>query len=163
MNECLNNEPNYITYYNSIQMCLPLGLGYEITPTDELLSFLEAIKGVDLSKYMVRKETRGRKGHNRIDLLRIPLGLNPILDVPFILSPVATIVIVYILVSSGFCPKIVLEVPWTMLPVIMGFLATGGKPMGAIFQLIVLAASTLIYIPFLIAYEKFQAKDAAAE
>lgn len=42
MNECLNNEPNYITYYNSIQMCLPLGLGYEITPTDELLSFLEA-------------------------------------------------------------------------------------------------------------------------
>jgi len=35
MNECLNNEPNYITYYNSIQMCLPLGLGYEITPTDE--------------------------------------------------------------------------------------------------------------------------------
>ena len=47
MNECLNNEPNYITYYNSIQMCLPLGLGYEITPTDELLSFLEAIKGVD--------------------------------------------------------------------------------------------------------------------
>ena len=41
MNECLNNEPNYITYYNSIQMCLPLGLGYEITPTDELLSFRE--------------------------------------------------------------------------------------------------------------------------
>ena len=73
MNECLNNEPNYITYYNSIQMCLPLGLGYEITPTDELLSFLEAIKGVDLSKYMVRKETRGRKGHNRIDLLRAEL------------------------------------------------------------------------------------------
>ncbi|WP_440257875.1 transposase, partial [Catenibacterium faecis] len=73
MNECLNNEPNYISYYNSIQMCLPLGLGYEITPTDELLSFLEAIKGVDLSKYMVRKETRGRKGHNRIDLLRAEL------------------------------------------------------------------------------------------
>ena len=93
----------------------------------------------------------------------IPLVLKPILDIPFILAPVATIVIGYILVSTGFCPKIVLEVPWTMLPVIMGFLATGGKPMGAIFQLIVLAASTLIYIPFLIVYEKFQAKDAAAE
>ena len=93
----------------------------------------------------------------------IPLVLKPILDIPFILAPVATIVIGYILVSTGFCPKIVLEVPWTMLPVIMGFLATGGKPMGVISQLIVLAASTLIYIPFLIAYEKFQAKDAAAE
>ena len=93
----------------------------------------------------------------------IPLVLNPILDIPFILAPVATIVVGYILVSSGFCPKIVLEVPWTMPPVILGFLATGGSPMGAISQLIVLAASTLIYIPFLIAYEKFQEKDAAAE
>ena len=91
----------------------------------------------------------------------IPLVLNPILDIPFILAPVATIVIGYILVSSGFCPKIVLEVPWTMPPVILGFLATGGSPMGAISQLIVLAASTLIYIPFLIAYEKYQAKQAA--
>ena len=93
----------------------------------------------------------------------IPLVLNPILDIPFILAPVATIVIGYILVSSGFCPKIVLEVPWTMPPVILGFLATGGKPMGAVAQLIVLAASTLIYIPFLIAYEKYQAKQAEAE
>ena len=91
----------------------------------------------------------------------IPLVLNPILDIPFILAPVATIVIGYILVSSGFCPPIVLEVPWTMPPVILGFLATGGHPMGAISQLIVVAASTLIYIPFLIAYEKFQDKEAA--
>ena len=74
----------------------------------------------------------------------IPLVLNPILDIPFILAPVATIVIGYILVSSGFCPKIVLEVPWTMPPVILGFLATGGSPMGAVSQLIVVAASVLI-------------------
>ena len=91
----------------------------------------------------------------------IPLVLNPILDIPFILAPVATIVIGYILVSSGFCPKIVLEVPWTMPPVLFGFVATGGKPMGAVAQLIVLAVSVLVYIPFLIAYEKFQAKQAA--
>ena len=91
----------------------------------------------------------------------IPLVLNPILDIPFILAPVLTVVIGYILVSSGFCPKIVLEVPWTMPPVILGFLATGGSPMGAISQLIVVAASVLIYIPFLIAYEKFQEKEAA--
>ena len=91
----------------------------------------------------------------------IPLVLNPILDIPFILAPVATVIIGYILVSSGFCPKIVLEVPWTMPPVLFGFVATGGKPMGAVAQLIVLAVSVLVYIPFLIAYEKFQAKQAA--
>ncbi|WP_295251211.1 PTS transporter subunit EIIC [uncultured Catenibacterium sp.] len=91
----------------------------------------------------------------------IPLVLNPILDIPFILAPVVTMIVGYILVSSGFCPKIVLEVPWTMPPVIMGFLATGGSPMGAISQLIVMAISVVIYVPFLIAYEKFQAKEAA--
>ena len=90
----------------------------------------------------------------------IPLVLNPILDIPFILAPVVTVIIGYILVSSGFCPKIVLEVPWTMPPVLFGFVATGGKPMGAVAQLIVLAVSVLVYIPFLIAYEKFQAKQA---
>ena len=91
----------------------------------------------------------------------MPLVLNPILDIPFILAPVVTVIIGYILVSSGFCPKIVLEVPWTMPPVLFGFVATGGKPMGAVAQLIVLAVSVLVYIPFLIAYEKFQAKQAA--
>ena len=91
----------------------------------------------------------------------IPLVLNPILDIPFILAPVVTVIIGYILVSSGFCPKIVLEVPWTMPPVLFGFVATGGKPMGAVAQLIVLAVSVLVYIPFLISYEKFHAKQAA--
>ena len=91
----------------------------------------------------------------------VPLVLNPILDIPFILAPVVTVIIGYILVSSGFCPKIVLEVPWTMPPVLFGFVATGGKPMGAVAQLIVLAVSVVVYIPFLIAYEKFQAKQAA--
>ena len=93
----------------------------------------------------------------------IPLVLNPILDIPFILAPVVTVIIGYILVSSGFCPKIVLEVPWTMPPVFLGFLCTGGKLMGAVSQLIVIALSVVIYTPFLIAYEKYQAKQSEAE
>ena len=93
----------------------------------------------------------------------IPLVLNPILDIPFILAPVVTVIIGYILVSSGFCPHIVLEVPWTMPPLFLGFLATGGKLMGAVSQLICIALSTVIYLPFLIAYEKYQAKQAEAE
>ena len=93
----------------------------------------------------------------------IPLVLNPILDIPFILAPVVTLVVGYLLVSSGFCPKIVLEVPWTMPPVFLGFLCTGGKLMGAVSQLIVIALSVVIYTPFLIAYEKYQAKQSEAE
>ena len=93
----------------------------------------------------------------------IPLVLNPILDIPFILAPVVTLVVGYLLVSSGFCPKIVLEVPWTMPPVFFGFICTGANPMGALSQLIVIALSVVIYTPFLIAYEKYQAKQSEAE
>lgn len=93
----------------------------------------------------------------------LPLVLNPILDIPFIFAPVITLIIGYILTISGFCPKVVLEVPWTMPPVIFMFVATGGKIMGAVSQLIVIAVSTLVYIPFLLAYERTQNKQAAAE
>ena len=92
----------------------------------------------------------------------IPLVLNPILGIPFILAPVACIFVGWLLVTIGFCPPIVIEVPWTMPPLLLGFLATGGSIMGAVSQIIVIALATVIYIPFLIAYEKYQNKQAAA-
>lgn len=90
----------------------------------------------------------------------IPLVLNPILGIPFILAPIACITLGYFLIESGICPPIVIEVPWTMPPVLLGFLATGGKLMGAASQLLAILLSTVIYTPFLIAYEKFQNKQA---
>ncbi len=90
----------------------------------------------------------------------IPLVLNPILDIPFILAPVVTLVVGYLLVLVDSVLRSYLKYR-TMPPVILGFLATGGSPMGAISQLIVVAISVVIYVPFLIAYEKFQAKQAA--
>lgn len=91
----------------------------------------------------------------------IPLVLNPILGIPFIVAPVVCIAIGYFLIEMGICPPIVLEVPWTMPPVLLGFLATGGKLMGALSQIIVIVVATLIYIPFVIFYERFQNKQAA--
>lgn len=91
----------------------------------------------------------------------IPLVLNPILGIPFILAPCVCIFIGWLLISIGFCPRIVLEVPWTMPPLLLGFLATGANIMGAISQLIVIVVATLIYIPFLLVYERQQAKNSA--
>ena len=91
----------------------------------------------------------------------IPLVLNPILGIPFILAPMVTVAIGYFLIQTGICPPVVLEVPWTMPPVMLGFLATGGQIMGAVSQLIVIVVATLIYIPFVIMYERFQNKEAA--
>ena len=87
--------------------------------------------------------------------------MNPILGIPFILAPVACVFLGWLLVSIHFCPYIVIEVPWTMPPLFLGFLATGGNFMGAVSQLIAIVLSTVIYIPFLIAYEKYQNKQAA--
>mgnify|MGYP000070081093 FL=1 len=89
----------------------------------------------------------------------MPIVLNPILGIPFILAPCLSLTIGYFLTVVGFCPKVVLEVPWTMPPLLMGFLATGGNIMGAISQLIAIVVCVVIYAPFLIAYEKYQNKQ----
>ena len=86
----------------------------------------------------------------------IPLVLNPILDIPFILAPVITVTIGYILTLIGFCPKTVIVTPWTTPPILNGFLATGGNIMGAISQLLVIAVAVVVYTPFLLMYEKTQ-------
>lgn len=91
----------------------------------------------------------------------IPMVLNPILGIPFILAPVACIITGYFLTVIGFCPKVVLPSVWTCPPIIFGFVFTGGNIMGAVSQIIVLVLSTVIYTPFLIAYEKQQNKEAA--
>ena len=91
----------------------------------------------------------------------IPMVLNPILGIPFVIAPLSTIVAGYILTVIGFCPVACLIIPWTTPPVIFGFLATGANVMGAISQAILIVLSTIIYSPFLIAYEKYQNKQAA--
>lgn len=91
----------------------------------------------------------------------IPMVLNPILGIPFVLAPIATIVVGYILTVIGFCPKAVINTPWTTPPILHGFLTTGASVMGAVSQAIALVVSIVIYAPFLIAYERFQNKQAA--
>ena len=91
----------------------------------------------------------------------IPMVLNPILGIPFVFAPIVTILVGYVLTVIGFCPVACLTVPWTTPPLVFGFLATGASPMGAVTQAILIVVSTVIYTPFLIAYEKYQNKQAA--
>ena len=91
----------------------------------------------------------------------IPMVLNPILGIPFVIAPIVTIIIGYILTIIGFCPVACLTVPWTTPPILFGFLATGANIMGAVTQAILVVVSTVIYAPFLLAYEKYQNKQAA--
>ena len=90
----------------------------------------------------------------------IPMVLNPILGIPFVLTPIVLEIVGYVLTVIGFCPVACLTVPWTCPPLIFGFLATGANIMGAVTQAILIAISVVIYTPFLISYEKYQNKQA---
>lgn len=90
----------------------------------------------------------------------VPIVMNPILAIPFILAPMASITMGWLLIVSGFCPPCVLEVPWTTPPVLYGFLATGADWRGAISQLMALILVIAIYAPFVKIYENFQNKQA---
>lgn len=91
----------------------------------------------------------------------IPMVLNPILGIPFVLACLVTILVGYFLTLIGFCPIACLTVPWTTPPLLFGFLTTGANIMGAVTQAILIVVSTVIYTPFLIAYEKSQNKQVA--
>ncbi len=94
----------------------------------------------------------------------LPIVMNPIIIVPFILAPLLSSTIGYILTVIGFCPILYVGVPWTTPPLIGAFLAGGGSITAAITQGICLLAVTLLYIPFALAYEKYQnQQDAKAE
>lgn len=86
-------------------------------------------------------------------LFGIPICFNPIMAIPFIITPIAIAILEYVAILVGFiAPYTGVSVPWTTPPIISGFLvgATGGTGVQvAILQVVALAMSTIIYFPFL--------------
>ena len=93
-------------------------------------------------------------------LFGLPIVLNPIYLIPFILTPVILTIITYSAISLGIVPRTIAMMPWTTPPVIGGFLVTGSL-MGALLALVNLVISVLIYIPFVIMGERYEAKEDA--
>ena len=69
MENITNMKSNYTVDYTTFQLSLPLNLEVLIEPDDKVFSFLRALKGVDLNKYLKRTECRGRKGYDNVRLL----------------------------------------------------------------------------------------------
>ena len=63
----------------------------------------------------------------------------------------------------GFADVLVYAIPWTTPPILSAWLATGGSMTAVITQLLCIAVSILIYIPFVMAANKQQLKNAEAE
>lgn len=78
----------------------------------------------------------------------MPIMLNPILAIPFIITPLVTGTIGYCATALGFAARAVVYIPWPTPPILSAWLATAGDLGAVVTQLICIAVSILIYLPF---------------
>ena len=78
----------------------------------------------------------------------MPIMLNPILAIPFIITPLITGTIGYVATVAGFAAPAVVYIPWPTPPILSAWLATAGDLGAVVTQLACIAVSILIYLPF---------------
>lgn len=78
----------------------------------------------------------------------LPVIFNPVLIIPFILVPIASLVLAYFATSLGLVHPISEIISWMTPAVISGYIATGNHVSGAILQLVIIALGVLMYYPF---------------
>lgn len=78
----------------------------------------------------------------------IPIMLNPILMIPFILTPIMCYSISYLAVYTGIVPAMSNEMVWTTTVFFSGYKATGSIR-GMILQVVTVIAGMAIYFPFI--------------
>lgn len=81
-------------------------------------------------------------------LFGLPIVLNPVLFVPFILTPMVNVTIAFFATKWGFVPAATVSPPWTTPPIINGFLATQSWQ-GAVLSIVLLIVAVCIYLPFI--------------
>lgn len=79
----------------------------------------------------------------------LPIVFNISLIIPFVLAPIFSLTVAYFATAVGLINHVVVQIPWTTPPVISGFLATAGEWRAAVLQILIIAASVFIYLPFL--------------
>ena len=87
----------------------------------------------------------------------LPIVMNPILAIPFMIAPAVSASFAYLMTVIGFAGRMVVNAPWTTPPVLMAFLSSGGNVGAAVTQLICICISALIYIPFVLIANKQEA------
>lgn len=86
-------------------------------------------------------------GINEPIIFGLPIVLNPIILIPFLVTPLMNILVSYFAMITGLVPFTSgISVPWTTPVIISGFLTTGWR--GALLQLILVIIGVFIYMPF---------------
>jgi PTS system cellobiose-specific IIC component len=87
-------------------------------------------------------------------LFGIPVVLNPIFLVPFLLVQPVLTVIAYLATTAGIAGPIVNSVPWTTPPILNAYLATNGSLGATLVAAVNLVVAFFIYMPFVVVANK---------
>lgn len=93
-------------------------------------------------------------------LFGVPIVLNPIFLIPFLLVQPVLTVVAYLATVAGIAGPIVNSVPWTTPPVLNAYLATNGSLGAALVALVNLAIAFIIYLPFVLVANRQAEKQA---
>ena len=80
-------------------------------------------------------------------LFGIPLVLNPVYAIPFVLTPLIQTVTAYLATACEFVPRTIAAPGWTSPALLSGAVATGSLA-GPVMQLVNLALGAAVYFPF---------------
>lgn len=90
----------------------------------------------------------------------LPIVLNVVYAIPFILGPIILGVITFYLMEGGVIRRPCIQAPWVTPPVLIGFLCTGGDIKGAIWNVIEIVLLTVLWTPFVLVNDKVEAGEA---
>lgn len=85
----------------------------------------------------------------------IPIVLNPVLAIPFILTPIILYSFAYWVTALGLVPPLIHEVPWSTPIILSGYLGTGSIR-GSLLQITCIIIGMSIYYPFIQLHKQVQ-------
>lgn len=126
------------------------GCGSTLSLLIAMLFFCKSKRIKELGKLAL---VPGIFGINEPIVFGLPIVLNPVMIIPFMLVPTLNIIISYIAMNIGLVPICNgVNIPWTTPIIISGFLATNW--VGAVLQAALLVLGVFIYMPFIKVMDK---------
>jgi cellobiose PTS system EIIC component len=91
----------------------------------------------------------------------LPIVLNPIFMIPYVLSALTLTAGTFLLMEGGLIHKPFINVPWTTPPVIGHYLVSGGDWRAAVWGVVSIGIAMMVYFPFAKAAERQRLREVA--
>lgn len=96
---------------------------------------------------------------NEILVFGMPIVFNPIMAIPYILTPIVLLLVSTVAIQIGLVPVPYQTVMWTTPAILSGYIATGSFS-GSVLQVINIIIGVMIYRPFVKLYDIEKGRDA---